>query len=282
VIGLAQGIIIESLSALEIAENVALAASVGWPDDETDWRSLHAGALVLGVREAENLIAQGALTKLEPGAGTIAKMIVAPSAQRRGIGAKILDGLLSAAEQRKVTTLGLVATPLGEPLYASRGFEVTGQVAVLMGEPKLDRTIKLVAIEDIESVIAFEKRAIGCSRAMMLRERFRDASASAIYLDAGGKISGFALANPKPKASHTVVGPVIAEDEATARELMRAICAAISGAIRLDVPASHSSFRAWLAELGLAEKALRQEMALGGPLPWQVPQRFALATQAWG
>ena len=52
--------------------------------------------------------------------------------------------------------------------------------------------------------------------------------------------------------------------------------------MRLDVPGEQRGFRDWLQGLGLVEKGVHLEMSRGGALPWQVPQRFAQATQAWG
>jgi hypothetical protein len=51
-------------------------------------------------------------------------MIVALNARRRGIAARILDALLQEAAQRSMRTLGLVATPFGQPLYEHRGSAV--------------------------------------------------------------------------------------------------------------------------------------------------------------
>jgi len=272
---------LEALSLENAAENVALSQSVGWPDDSADWRVIYASALVLGAREAGTLIAQGALGRYEHHAGTIAKMVVAPHAQRRGLGSRILDELIEHAERGGITALGLVATPFGQALYATRGFEVTGEVAVFLGQPALDRPPSGVTeLTDIESAIAFEGRLISCSRANMLRARFRDANARVVCVHASGALAGFALATPK--ATHTAVGPIIAESEDTARELARAAIQAISGPIRIDVPAQLTTFRAWLRGLGVPEVGLRAEMTRGAALPWQVPARFALVTQAWG
>jgi len=96
------------------ARNVALARDVGWPDTEGDWSAVHAGARVVGVWDGERLVGQGALG-LYGRAGTVAKMIVAPSFQRRGVGKAILASLIAEAERRGIGILGLVATPLGRP-----------------------------------------------------------------------------------------------------------------------------------------------------------------------
>jgi GNAT superfamily N-acetyltransferase len=274
-------LVVRPLFPEQIPENVALSTSVGWPDDASDWRVLHAAGFVLGVRRAEELIGQGVLGSYAPHAATIAKMVVAPTAQRQGLGATILDALLAEAEERSLTTLGLVATALGRPLYESRGFELTGEIAVFVGTPALDATRGVMdRVTDVESVIAYERRFISCSRSNLLRERHREASVTALYRESDGRTSGFALA--EAKAPYTLIGPVIADTEHQARALTRAIFGAITGPVRIDVPARQSAFRAWLSGLGLPELGLRPEMARGGSLPWQVPERFALAAQAWG
>jgi GNAT superfamily N-acetyltransferase len=274
-------LVVQRLYPEQIPENIALSANVGWPDDASDWRVLHAAGFVLGVRRAGELIGQGVLGGYAPHAATIAKMVVAPGAQRQGIGATILDGLLAEAERRSLTTIGLVATALGRPLYESRGFELTGEVAVFVGTPVSAATREVSeSIADVDTVIAYERRCISCSRSTLLRERYREASVSALCRESDGRMSGFALA--ETKAPYTLVGPVIADTEQQARALTRAIFSSITGPVRIDVPAQQDGFRTWLACLGLPELGLRPEMARGGALPWQVPERFALATQAWG
>jgi len=280
---MAQNLAIETLTRASLEENVALARSVGWPDDAADWGVIHETALVLGVRREGRLIGQGALVSYPPNAGTIAKMNVGPDAQRQGIGAAILDALIAAADARGITCLGLIATPFGQALYASRGFEVTGEVAIFMGEPKSAQRVSFYPPQgEIDAVVAGERAFITCDRSAMLRGRFREANARAVLARADGTLRGFALATPKPAALQTMLGPIIADGEAAARELVLAVFAQISGEVRIDVPTTHASFRAWLAEIGLPEKGVRPEMARGGTLPWRVPQRFALSTAAWG
>jgi len=272
---------LERLFSSAVSENVALAQSVGWPDDDADWRVIHEAAFVLGARRGAALVGQGVLAAYEPSSGTIAKMVVSPTMQRQGLGAKLLDALLVEADERRLSSLGLVATPFGEPLYESRGFRVTGEVAVFIGAPRCDPLEDVISpIADIEQAIAFERRFISCSRAKMLRACYREAKASTLVTSSAGSVRGFALVSAR--RTYALVGPVIAESEPIARTLIGAIFAANPGNIRIDVPVEHSALRTWLRELGLPEKGIRPEMTRGGALPWQVPQRFALASQAWG
>ena len=267
-------VVVEQLSEADIAQNVALSNSVAWPDTEAEWRVIHEAALVLGVRRDGELVGQGALGLYE-GAASIAKMVVADRARRQGVGAAILDDLLAEAERRELSVVGLVATPLGRPLYATREFVPVGDVVILIGNPTSGEAFEATnPVVGLEQILAIERRFMATSRALMLRPRLRESCASA--LAAGG----FALATAHHSAAR--VGPIIADNEDTARSLVRALFHAIGGPVRLDVPGSQQHFREWLVSLGLVEKGVHVEMARGGALPWQVPERFGLATQAWG
>ncbi|MES1174308.1 MAG: GNAT family N-acetyltransferase [Myxococcales bacterium] len=270
-------VVLELLSRSSISENVALSNAVGWPDTEAEWQVIHDAALVFGARSGGQLVGQGALGLFE-GAGSIAKMVVAPNAQRQGIGGKILDRLLAEAEQRKLGALGLVATPFGKALYESRGFVPTGDVVIAIGTPRIDTPnavdSAISSVQDEEQILQVERRFMTGSRAAVLRGRLRYSCATAQCA------GGFALATWHEKG--TRLAPIIAVDEPTARALARAIFRALPGPMRLDIPGERAEFRRWLSELGVLEKGVHTEMARGGSLPWNVPARFALATQAWG
>jgi hypothetical protein len=215
-------------------------------------------------------------------------MVVAPECQRGGLGAALLDALLDEASSRSVTIIGLVATPFGQPLYERREFVTAGHVVVLTGTPDRARITSDVALTEIgcgplndaRVAVDVDEQWLGCSRATMLGARFREASATAMTLSAGSP-HGFAMATAQGPIS--LVGPIIAETENGARALTSRLFVNLPGGVRVDVPAEQGAFRLWLRGLGLRELGTRSEMALGAArLPWQVPQRFALAAQAWG
>lgn len=265
---------VSGLEFEDLPRNVALSNSVGWPDTESEWTVIYQAALVLGVARGGELIAQGALGLFD-GVGSIAKMAVAPSAQRHGLGAQVLDALLAEADRRSIRRIGLVATAAGRRLYESRGFTAEGDVAILAGTPELEcQASGSASVEQVEQLLALERRFTGGARAAVLGGRFRAGSASAIC-DAG-----FALATPQSNGWR--VGPIFADSEETARRLTQDLLLRLTGPVRFDVPGEQRAFRAWLQELGLVEKGLHLEMSRGGTLPWQVATRFGQATQAWG
>jgi GNAT superfamily N-acetyltransferase len=269
---------IERLLPSDLPQNVALSRSAGWKDVDSEWRVLHAAAEVRGVRQLGRVLVQGALGDYGS-AATLAKMIVSPELQRRGLGGRLLDEFLAHADSARIP-VGLCATEQGRPLYASRGFEVSGELMILLGTPQAGTasTGLVVPLVNVERAVEIDRLLSGCDRSRMLRARFAEASA-AVVLD--GDERGFGLATQQ--GEHLLVGPILAESEAGARALAAALLARLPGPVRIDVPLQHASFRQWLVELGLQEVSLRVEMARGARhMPWQVPQRFALATQAWG
>jgi GNAT superfamily N-acetyltransferase len=268
---------VERLALADLPGNVALSNSVGWKDVEGEWRVLHGVGDVRGVKHDGRLVAQGVLGDYGS-AATLAKMVVAQEWQRRGLGARLLDGFLADADAR-ATPVGLCATEQGRPLYQSRGFEVSGELMILTGTPQLGTVAggAVVVLSDVERAVQIERGFCACDRSRMLRARFEQAKAC-LRLEAE---AGFGMVSAQ--GAGALVGPIWAETEAGARELAGALFAAAPGPIRVDVPLEQVAFRQWLVSLGFRAQSMRIEMARGAAaLPWQVPQRFALATQAWG
>jgi GNAT superfamily N-acetyltransferase len=268
----------EELRAEDAAANAALSQRVGWKDTLGEWHTLHAAARVLGVRVQGELVAQGALGDYGT-AATLAKMVVAPEFQHQGLGRVLLEELLAPARARGIP-VGLCATDQGRPLYEKAGFSVSGELMILFGTPRAAQREpgSVVPLLDADVAIELERRFVGCDRSRMLRARLGQASAA--FSATGGEL-GFVMASAFDAG--TLVGPVLAQTDATARRLLEAVFARLPGPIRIDVPLQQAALREWLVSLGLREHTLRVEMVSGGErAPWQVPERFALATQAWG
>lgn len=79
-----------------------------------------------GLEEADSLRSMGTLIQFGTSAW-IAQLITHPEAQGRGLGTSVLGFLVEEAGRRGVTTLSLVATEPGYPLYAKIGFRVEGE-----------------------------------------------------------------------------------------------------------------------------------------------------------
>lgn len=268
---------LERITARDLSQNVTLSRSVGWHDVESEWRVLHAAADVFGAWHEGRLVAQGALGHYGT-AASLAKMVVAPELQRRGLGARLLDHFLEQADARGAA-VGLCATDYGRPLYATRGFEVSGELVILFGQAELKTTAvdSQLSPLDVETAVEQDRMFAGCDRGRVLRARFAEASAA--YALRGRR--GFGLATLQ--GENALLGPIWAEDPQDGQLLCEALLATLARPARVDVPLEQVELRRRLVQLGLREMSVRVEMARGTPrLPWQTNQRFALSTQAWG
>jgi hypothetical protein len=209
-------------------------------------------------------------------------MIVAPDFQRQALGRHLLDALLHLAERRSITVLGLVATPFGRPLYEQRQFTPVGETVTLVGTPDLPEAAEPAApLPGVDVALRVEQRWMACSRLPMLRARFQEATATSSLTGADGEVCSYAMATAQ--GALTLVGPIIAQTDGHARSLLCSLLGSLQGPARIDVPAEQRQFRDWLQSVGFCEQNARVAMIRGaGQLPWQVPQRFALAAQAWG
>ena len=114
---------LETGARIEAGDYLRLRQSVGWRSAELSDAAIQAAldrTWNVVVRESGAIVGLGRL--LEDGAfyATIWDVIVVPEAQRRGIGTAIFERLLEQASAR--TTVVLVASPAGKPLYERYGF----------------------------------------------------------------------------------------------------------------------------------------------------------------
>ncbi|MCC6996864.1 MAG: GNAT family N-acetyltransferase [Deltaproteobacteria bacterium] len=286
---------LEELGADDLAALVALPASVGWLDSMADWRTLLACARVFGHRdETGAIVSCGALVD-HGGVGFVAKMVVRPELQGRGLGRAVLAEVMSAA--RPGTLLALVATAMGAPVYARAGFVEVGRIDKLVapdgagqrevagrapgpGSRGASPQLELLGAADVEAVLALDHEIYGADRGRMLRARIAQAREGRV-LRAGGRVVGFGLATAQ--GALTVLGPVLAPDAAGATVLVAALAARAPGALRIDVPAEHTELTARLGARGFARVDHPAVMTLAGvALPGARTRLFALAAQAFG
>lgn len=79
-----------------------------------------------GIEEDGRLRAMGTLIHFGTSAW-VAQLITHPDAQGRGLGTAMLKFLVAEAARRGITTVSLVATESGYPLYLKNGFRVEGE-----------------------------------------------------------------------------------------------------------------------------------------------------------
>jgi GNAT superfamily N-acetyltransferase len=197
---------------------------VSWTNDLPEfWKSLKqfkVGHFI--VAKTTTIVGMGALFPYQS-LTWIGHMAVEPSHQLRGIGTLLLKELLRIAQQKKISTVKLDATGMGEPLYKKYNFKKEGEV--LQYQLQGTSTVKGVKItqEIPEWCLTLDNHSFGGDRRILLQ----------YVLTMGGKMiikdeEGYGILWKKR------VGPIVAENVDAAVQI--ANYAYTMGAKIMDVP----------------------------------------------
>ncbi|WP_157218556.1 GNAT family N-acetyltransferase [Flavisphingomonas formosensis] len=270
------------LDAGHIPQALALSQALKWPYRAEDW----AFALALGRGFAVELDGRLVGTALWWPYGddyaSAGMIIVASNAQRRGIGARLMDALLADAAGR---TIILNSTLDGERLYQRLDFEPCGVVqqhqAVLEAAPTIDAGVSLRAArpDDRAALNALDRAASGMDRGALLDALF--GVADVLVIERDGRLMGYGCVRRWGRGF--VVGPVAARDVRDAKALIAALAARhVGDFVRIDVTEA-SGLGPWLGTVGLPQTDRVVAMSRGAP-PQGDPDAtlFALSNQSLG
>lgn len=271
-----------ALSAEHLGGAWALSTEMSWPYRLSDW--VVASELGQGFVLVRDGVVLGTAIwwpygESDASAGMI---IVSRAAQGRGYGARLMDAILAAAGSRAIQ---LNSTEEGRLLYGRRGFSPVGIVRQHQGvfsglrDAAPSAEVREATPGDRETIASLDSAATGWSRTAMIERLGGLADVS--VLERGGVVTGYCMARLFGRGH--VVGPVIAENLADARELIETALAPLAGRfVRIDTP-SASGLGDWLLSLGLEQAGDALTMVRGNPAPAHGPaQRFALANQSFG
>ena len=216
----------------DIAGGLRLCRASGWNQLEEDWRffveSSGSGALL--VERAGKILGTAAYMRYDALAW-VAMMLVDPAERGAGLGAQLLAGALAALGDARC--VGLDATPLGEPLYRRFGF--VGDYSLARTKATIDssrfpgagRAARPMLATDMEAVCRRDRDVFGADRGRLLAALFERAPECAwIVPDADG-VKGYSFG--RPGHLYSQLGPLVARDAATARELLTGCLSQLGG-----------------------------------------------------
>jgi GNAT superfamily N-acetyltransferase len=213
--------------------------------------------------------------------GTVGLVVVDAQHQGKGFGRKLVDAVLSDAGSR---TMQLVATSAGLKLYEQCGFRERGGVSQHQGMPKpIEAThppgivFRAASREDLVALIEWDEAAFGANRHEVIDAVF--AAGQGVIAEQAGRMTGFALMRASGRGS--LIGPVVAGDEALAIALISRQMQSSPGFTRIDTPWNATQLATWLEEAGLARVDQVKTLIRGDAPPERTDaQSFALVSQA--
>ncbi|MBW4050032.1 MAG: GNAT family N-acetyltransferase [Proteobacteria bacterium] len=213
---------------------------------------------------------------------TVGLVVVDRHHQGKGIGLRLMNAVMEDAGGR---SLQLVATRAGMRLYEQCGFREHGAICQYQGMataatlPLQAGTAILGAVTstDLATIAHWDANAFGTDRTSVLAAVL--AGGEGVLASRHGHLAGYALAREAGRG--TTIGPVVAEDETLAIEMVARLLQRRSGIIRLDVPADATVLREWLASSGIARIDCAAVMIRGTPTPHRNGARvLGLVSQA--
>lgn len=250
----APGLSVRPMQADDLEGAVKLTRALHWPHRPEDWElhfRLGRGWVVCsGPGELAGIILWwpcGAAF------GTVGLVVVAESHQGKGIGRRLMDRVMEEAGAR---ALQLIATRAGIKLYQQCGFREIGTISQHQGTlvcaeavaPPAGIVQRPVVPGDLAALLDLDAAAFGGDR-RTLYEALLDVGGG-VVAERDGNACGFALQRPFGRG--TLIGPVVADDEALAISLVSHLLCASQGFTRLDIPADAAGLASWLASAGLA------------------------------
>lgn len=213
---------------------------------------------------------------------TVGLVVVDRLQQGRGIGRKLMNAVIEEAGAR---SLQLVSTRAGKRLYEQCGFRehaaICQHVGVASAAPVPSQagaaSFDAVTSANLAALAQWDAYAFGTDRTSVLAAVL--ASGEGVLASRQGRLAGYALAREAGRG--TTIGPVVAEDEALAIELIARMLRGRSGIMRLDVPADATVLRGWLESSGIACIDTSPVMIRGTPMPYSGAARIlGLVSQA--
>jgi GNAT superfamily N-acetyltransferase len=234
-----------------------LVAEAGWNQTAADWRIFFGLGNVFGVRALDGgLAGTAAILPYAGGFGWISMILVATEWRRRGIASRLLERCMNSLSSRNLVP-ALDATPAGREVYGRYGFRDCWTFARWRGQPPSTRDDLIDGVRKLEdrgwpSIVALDAACFGCDRSPLL-EGLRDRSrAFAGVAESNGRLAGFLLGREGRLAVQ--LGPIVADDESTAIQLMNFAGQRAEQAVLLDVPDRHARFARRLARQGFARE----------------------------
>ena len=279
------GVFMRKMQAEDLGEGLRLTQAESWSYRLEDW-SLHfrlgqgwvacdAGGRVLGTaiwwRYGEQF-------------ATVGLVVVDRHQQGKGIGRKLMNAVMEDAGARSLT---LVSTRAGRRLYEQCGFREQGAIdqhqgvpvcAALPHEPSA-ASFRAVTSTDVSTIAQWDANSFGTDRTPVIAAVLESGAGKGILAARHGRLAGYALARPAGRG--TTIGPVVAEDETVAIEMIARMLQGRNEITRLDIPADATVLGGWLESAGIARVDRAAVMVRGTPMPRGGAARvFGLVSQA--
>lgn len=289
---------IKRLTAEDAPRCQEVAETVGWITDLLKWAWMISLGEAYGATDADTGLLTGTIIDFSFGErfSMLAMMMVRPTYQQRGIGARLLQHLLATKPPGCVTAL--YASDVGMKLYRPFGFVDAGSSIRWDGWPqglvRPTSPLRAIVPGDRDAIVQLDEEVQGGSRGALISTLLAERDLGYVVEDGRGKIVAFGLGTtenvtylstdtPPRRLTHVYrrLGPIVAFDDGDALSLASRLAEGAEH-VRLDIEPEEVALRDWAVRVGLVEGEASVRMTLGGPMPGRRTGIRTLAGRPFG
>jgi GNAT superfamily N-acetyltransferase len=266
---------VRPLTVADVPAAQRLREQAGWNQSDDDWHRL----LIWGPdgcwaaeSDTGQVVGTTAVTTYGRRIAWVGMVLVDVDHRRQGIGRALLTHALAHLDRQGIQTVALDSTPEGQPLYASLGFVDAFELERWRGPVRGGRgagasSLRSLTAADLPALVAYDAPLFGTARGHILAAFHADHPVGCFLAERDGAVVGYALSRPGARAWH--LGPLAADDPATAERLASAALGAAAGFSELVFDVVRPNLHAVrLAQaLGLAPVRRFIRMTRGAPPP---------------
>ena len=256
----------------ELDDADALVREAGWNQVAADWRAFLDLGTVYAVRtSADRVVATAATLPYSDRFAWIGMVLVAGAYRRQGLATRLMRRCIDDLEAARLVPV-LDATPAGRAVYRALGFEDSWgfqrleryEPQPVSAPPALPFGVALLPIDDAvwPAICAYDTAVFGADRgALLARLQGRLPADAELCAMRDGRVAGFILGRDGRLA--TELGPLVADDEATASALFAHALAAVTGPVFVDLVDGKRTLRGFLDSCGFRPQRPFTRMLLG-------------------
>ncbi|MBB3908157.1 GNAT family N-acetyltransferase [Anoxybacteroides rupiense] len=276
-----------TLSYEDIPALIALSTSVGWDYDEHEIRTIIKSGKIYGYKREGKVVSSAAIIPYDASLASIGMVIVHEAYRGMGLGKIVTQMCIDTVS--KDTTIMLIATEQGKPLYEKMGFSAVDCVQKylcdryipIQSNDKMEMEIHTFSPKDLAQIVTLDERAVGAKRKKFLINRIEQAKECLTVKDRDGTVIGYGLSILGPV--NLILGPIVAPNFEIACLLVDKLARNHQGRVRIDVPSGHEEFMLFLEQHDFYKASQSPVMIINSK---QLPPRngtlYGIAAQVFG
>lgn len=282
-------LLLENLTEKDIPALIRLTKSAGWDYNLEELSTIFSTGKVYGHRSqlGEVISAAAIILYDNDSLASIGMVLVNQEYRGLGLGKEVTKICMDSVSPN--TTIMLVASNAGEPVYKKLGFETISYVYKVSCDCYIpSNNIHGIQVEitpysetEFSEVVKLDEKAYGVNRRELLFHRINQAKKSLVVKDKHGGIIGFGLSIQGTKS--LVLGPLVTPNDEIAALLIDDLVNNYTGKLRIDLASGHENFMRFLEKQGFDNVTKRPMMVIN---PDKFPQRngtlYGMAGQTYG